>query len=783
MPAEEFASVRAVKEQRAINNVVTGVVKEDGNVVWTDVSAVPVTFSDWKVVIITFDIIERKQAEEALRESEARYKTIIGTSRDGFWIMDLRGRFSNVNDALCRMLGYNRDEMLKMNVSDIEAAERSEETAAHIKRIAKTGGDLFETRHRCQDGKIIDVEISVNYMDFSGGQLFVFSRDITERKRAEEALRLSEEKYRNLFHNAQVGLFRTRITDGKVVECNDQFAGMLGYKSWEECLRDYSVLRHFDNPDDQRQLLRKLKKSGEARNHETRGVKTDGSPVWINYSVKMIPGTEDIVGASIDITELKTARESIQAIQERWNQFSSAATDFFFLFDSELNLVDLNRSISEEVEKKLPREKVIGKNIAELNPESKESGLLDAYKNVVKTGNPMTTNAIRLPSQYGENIFADIKTFKVGDGLGMILRDVTDQVRAEEKIKNASTAWRTTFDSIPDMIMVLDLDYRIFRANRAMAKYLGLTYSEIIGQQCFRLVHKTGAPPEYCRQSKAVSEGRSSTYEFHSDRWGRDYLVTVTPIFREGNEVSGVAHITRDITEEKKFQKRLKDSERMAVIGEIAGIIAHEIKNPLFAISSGIEILQDHLKLAGAQKETLEIILRETVRMDYLVRQLLDYGRHHALNELAFAPVDMREVIDEVVALNSGLLQVQGIRAEMKMPTNLPSVMAEKSEMIQVFINLLQNAIEVSRKGDVIEIEARADDNRKMLIISMKDRGPGILKEMKEKIFEIFFTTKKGSYGMGLVISKRIILDHGGDIRVESEPGKGANFIVELPIK
>ena len=135
----------------------------------------------------------------------------------------------------------------------------------------------------------------------------------------------------------------------------------------------------------------------------------------------------------------------------------------------------------------------------------------------------------------------------------------------------------------------------------------------------------------------------------------------------------------------------------MAAIGEIAGNIAHEIKNPLFAITSGIEILHDHLKLGGAQKETLEIILRETVRMDYLVRQLLDYGRRRALDDLALSPVDMREIVDEVVALNSGLLQINGIRIEKKIPPELPAVMAEKGEMIQVFINLLQNAIEVSR--------------------------------------------------------------------------------------
>ncbi|MDD5223671.1 MAG: PAS domain S-box protein [bacterium] len=883
-----------------------------GKIIEMEINAVPI-FEDGRVVSVLSlarDIGERKRAENSLRQSEEIYKAILDTSIDGFWIDDLQGNIQEANDACSRMLGYSRSELLRMKISDIVVEEKPEETGARIRKIIATGGDRFETKLRHKDGKIIDFEISVNFMDISGGRLFVFSRDITERKRAEEILkenenklvqaqdiaklgnwdwdvegnkltwsetvyqmfglgreipltfdgivalihpddrnknnsfinlllekedhaeiqfrlllpdgtikhinqhavayrnqsshpyrivgtmqditdlkqaedklRLSEEKYRNFFHNAQVGLYRTRITDGQVIECNERFAGMLGYKSREECLRDYSVARHFNDLDDQRRLLRKLKESGEITGYEARGVKADGSPIWVNYSVKMIPGTEHIEGAVVDITELKRLQEEKKVITERWSRFSCAATDLFYIFDQDLNLVDFNRALSPELAERFSRREAIGKKLTEVSPTIRDSDMLDKYLDVLKTGKPFHRSRQKISVSMGEFRYVCIDIFKVGDGLGMILHDVTEQIQAEEMIKNASTAWRITFDSIPDMIMVQDLNYRILRANQALADFLGLSFPEIIGQQCFRLIHKTDAPPEYCRQSRCISEGKSCNYMVRSERLQRDYLITTTPMFNAANKCYGVIHVTRDITEEKKLQKRLKESERMAAIGEIAGNIAHEIKNPLFAISSGIEILHDHLKLGGAQKETLEIILRETIRMDYLVRQLLDYGRHRALNEIAFAPVDMREVVDEVASLNSGLMKVNGIKVEKKMPPDLPPVMVEKGEMIQVFINLLQNAIEVSGKGDVIEIEARADEKRKTLIVSMKDMGPGIPKEMKDKIFEIFFTTKKGSYGMGLAISRRIILDHGGDIRVESEPGKGAKFIVELPIK
>ncbi len=121
--------------------------------------------------------------------AEEEYKTILRTAMDGFWLVDKQGRFSDVNDAYCRLIGYSRDELLKMRIQDVEAAEKPEETAQHIRRVMEIGWDRFETRHRCKDGRIVDIEVSVNYMDVGGGRLFVFLRDITERKRAEGAMR------------------------------------------------------------------------------------------------------------------------------------------------------------------------------------------------------------------------------------------------------------------------------------------------------------------------------------------------------------------------------------------------------------------------------------------------------------------------------------------------------------------------------------------------------------------------------------------------------------------
>jgi len=152
------------------------------------------------------DITERKRAEE-------EYRTILRTTMDGFWIADIQGRFLDVNDAYCHLIGYSRDELLTMRISDVEAVERPEETAHRVQRIMETGGDRFETHHRCKDGGIIDVEVSVNYTKSGGGRLVVFLRNITERKRIEE----EREK---LIHELQDALANIKTLRGLLPICS-----------------------------------------------------------------------------------------------------------------------------------------------------------------------------------------------------------------------------------------------------------------------------------------------------------------------------------------------------------------------------------------------------------------------------------------------------------------------------------------------------------------------------------------------------------------------------------
>jgi PAS domain S-box-containing protein len=186
--SSEQLNLMAVRRQQRREGIIEQydlkMVKKDGSVIWTMNHSVPLFDRDKKFIgylAIFADISERKQAE-------LERETILRTAMDGFWLVDMQGRFLDVNDAYCKLIGYNRDELLKMGISHVEARDTEMDIAGRMQRLIKTGAERFETRHRCKDGGTVDIEISVNYFDIHGGRFFVFLRDITGRKAMEAEL-------------------------------------------------------------------------------------------------------------------------------------------------------------------------------------------------------------------------------------------------------------------------------------------------------------------------------------------------------------------------------------------------------------------------------------------------------------------------------------------------------------------------------------------------------------------------------------------------------------------
>jgi PAS domain S-box-containing protein len=237
MPAEEFASVRAMAEQRAVHDVETGVVKEDGTVIWTRVSAVPVTFPDWKTVIVTADITERKRAEEELRKSEERFKLIFEYAPDAYYLNDLKGNFIDGNKAAEKTTGYKRKELiggsfLKLNLLSLDQLPKAAKLLFKNARGIATGPDEFILKRKAGDK--VPVEISTYPVKFDNKTVVLgIARDVTERRRTEEARRQAEENFRRSMDESPLGI-RVVSAKGEMLYANQAILDFYGYKDIEE---------------------------------------------------------------------------------------------------------------------------------------------------------------------------------------------------------------------------------------------------------------------------------------------------------------------------------------------------------------------------------------------------------------------------------------------------------------------------------------------------------------------------------------------------------------------
>ena len=256
---------------------------------------------------------ERKQVEEALRASEEWQRTILQTAMDGFWMADPQGRLLEVNETYCRMSGYSEQELLAMGISDLENAESVNDTAAHMQKLMAQGEERFESQHRRKDGSIFPVEVSVQYRPADGGRLVAFLRDITERKRVENALKESEEKFRQVFDRAGDGILIADAITRKLLQGNATICSMLGYTKEEI---ENLTIKDIHPPNDISHVLDEFEKQikGEKVLAEDLPVlRKDGSIFYadIGSAPTTIGGIHYLVGIFRDITERKRDEETL----------------------------------------------------------------------------------------------------------------------------------------------------------------------------------------------------------------------------------------------------------------------------------------------------------------------------------------------------------------------------------------------------------------------------------------------------------------------------------------
>ncbi len=345
-------------------------------------------------------------------------------------------------------------------------------------------------------------------------------------------------------------------------------------------------------------------------------------------------------------------------------------------------------------------------------------------------------------------------------------------------ISQAKIMWESTFDAIRDPVLIINKGYVIERANLAAADAASVKITKIIGQKCYEVLAKRNSPCSGCPLPQTLL-GKPSSKTIENFLEGRDYQISSYPLQAQ------VIHHYRDVTEERRLQKRIVQNEKMAAIGMLAGGVAHEINNPLAGILAFTQILRHSLPETNVAQPDLKEIEEAAKRCKKIVEDLLLFARTPLTEDLH--PVDLVETIERLLPLLRLQLQQSSpkkVEIETFYQSPLHLVMGSSPRLQQVFLNLIQNAAQSMEEGGKIEIRVLMSSAIPTdIMVEIQDEGCGIKKEHLPKIFDPFFTTKRvgEGTGLGLSISYSIVQDHRGRIEVKSLPGRGSLFRVLLP--
>jgi PAS domain S-box-containing protein len=377
--------------------------------------------------------------------------------------------------------------------------------------------------------------------------------------------------------------------------------------------------------------------------------------------------------------------------------------------------------------------------------------------------------------------------------------------RSEDGIIHSAKEWRITFDSITDMIAVIDKDFHIIRANKAFARAFDKEPLEVIGHYCHEIIHGDQIPMHPCLQKEVLATQKSITWEFYDHCSGKHREISVIPIFNETREIHKTIHIIKDITEQKKAeeilkrdresltklvkekteellgtQKELENARRLSDIGILAATIAHEIRNPLEAIKTAaynIRRKSQNPQLDGH----IANIDKKVMESDQIIKNLLSYSRIKLPNYEWFSIKDLLVELTNFVAEKYSRGNVRQ-ETDFQLPDGI--IMEADPIHIRVLLsNLLDNAYQsISEKSGLLQISVTVKDSNKIRV-RIKDNGIGIDKEDLQRISEPFFTKKSKGIGLGLTICSQIVNLHNGTIIFESEKGKGTTVTVTLPLR
>ncbi len=422
-----------------------------------------------------------------------------------------------------------------------------------------------------------------------------------------------------------------------------------------------------------------------------------------------------------------------------------------------------------------------------LEPDRRRALLLELEKKTT-----IHDREITLRRKDGTPLICLVAATATRDASGRLIRlqgtlvDITQRRREMQKrLHEGQEFARRLVESLPDGIVVLDTQGHYTFVSSRVRELLGYAPEELLGKVLGRLTHPDDRVPALELFHNLIagrcSSGKVEYRAQHKDGSWRTFRANISPLFDADGKIAGVVASVRDVTESKRLEQQVVQSEKLAAVGQMLAGVAHELNNPLTAILGVSDLLREE-NGAEPMRRQLDLIHQQARRAAEIVRNLLAFSRPAVPRKVS---LDLSELVRRTLQLHEYSLRVNNITVGLVSEPRLPSVVGDANQLIQVFLNLIINAEqairEVRNHGTVRVQLGRSGGSVK---IAFQDDGPGIRPDVLPRIFDPFFTTKRpgGGTGLGLSICMAILKEHRGNIEAEAVPGGGAQFTVLLPI-
>jgi PAS domain S-box-containing protein len=756
-------------------------------------------------VAVNRDITERKKAEEALRESEAKHRNLFENARDVILTGDLEGNVTSINKAI-EEYGWKREEIIGKSMLELMSKESWPSLLKGIDQIAEgkpLKGEIelatpkgkrtaeYKSNPIIQDNEVIGVQ--------------VIGRDITERKEVEQKLRDSEEKFRAITLSANDAI--VLIDDeGKFSYWSPAAQKMFGYAKEEvNNKKMYELITPERFRQDHISAFERFKKIGKGniigKTVEVPAIKKDGTefPVKFSLSALQVKGKWYALGIFRDVTERKKMEESLAASEEKYRSLFESANDALVYSDLTGRILNLNKRAEELAG--IKKEEILGKSFWKLGLVDSKliTLLLKRLANRLK-GKPDEEFELELTGKDGRKISLEvnatlIRRENIPQGFLAIVRDITEKRTLQEKLRQysehleelvkkrteelseAEKRYSVLVEEASDGLLILQ-DRKIVFANKKTAEVLGYSKDELKELPSEKLVDEEYLPLAKMMYERVLQGEVSTTFEVEWRAKNGERIpmeVSDARITHQGHPA--VLRVARDISDRKRMEEQRSKLEKLATIGELATMVAHDLRNPLTSIRNASFYVKNTYPYQGDTKcktalEMLDIIEQETLFANNIINDLLDFAAKRPLQR-------KRRSINKIIEC---LLTKSDVPENIEVKKNFPEraiAAVDEKQLERVFLNLIKNAVQAMPNGGKLAVATTKTKDH--VEIAFTDTGTGIAEEKKNKIFTPLFTTKAKGIGMGLAICKRIIEEHGGTIDFRSRVDQGTTFTIKLP--